>query len=105
MAVALLSVILSGCGFLFFGESSTGDIVVDNRTDATLTATYRGRLVERVPPHSIHEMHPGPVEDGDCLIAPMIVRNESNTPVAQVDEGECYKDDRITLVIEEDDLP
>lgn len=38
------------------------------------------------------------------LIAPMIVRDESSTRVAQVDVGECYANDRITLVIEQDDL-
>lgn len=104
-AVALASLLLTGCGFLFFREDFPQEIVVDNRTDVTLTATYRGRVVELVPPHRRHSMHPGPVEGDSCLIAPMLIVDESNTHVAQVDEGECYKNDRITIVIEQDDLP
>src|SRR5690606_26281520 len=77
VAAALASVLLTGCGFLLFGERDTGEIVVDNRTDVPLTVTYRGRFVERVPAQSVHSMYPGPVEDGGCLIAPLVVRDES----------------------------
>jgi len=45
------------------------------------------------------------VEPGHCLISPMVILDESNTPVAQGDEGACDKNDRITIVIEQDDLP
>ena len=97
--------LLTGCGFLFFREDFPQEIVVDNRTDGTLTAEYEGRQEGTFPPNEIHRVRPRPVANDHCLISPMVILDESSTPVAQVDEGECYKDERITIVIEQDDLP
>lgn len=105
IALALASLLLTGCGFLFFREDFPQEIVVDNRTDVTLTATYQGRVLASFPPGEVHRVRPSPVESDLCLISPMVILDESETPVAQVDEGECYKNDRITIVIEQDDLP
>ena len=105
MAVALMSLLLSGCGFLFFREDFPQEIAVDNRTDVTLIATYQGRGLASFPPGEVHRVRPSPVESDFCLISPMVILGESDTPVAQVDEGECYNNDRITIVIEQDDLP
>ena len=104
IVVAAVSLIASGCGLLF-GEDFPEEILVDNCTDSTLTASYRGRVIGRFPPRETHELLPLPVDGDSCLISPVVVRDESNVPVAEVGEGECYGSDRITIVIEKDDLP